>query len=567
MTRLQSSAGPVLSRGIIIRPGRPVVRTTFQFVGTLVPNAAQPIEVLERQARSLVCDWLEGKFPERLSPSAREGESFEIDVHGQRLECVAISEDRLWSIRLIQPDTPFRDRPAVPGRTWTTEIALVRESAGVRFAIRVVCASLRFAGEPVTLTRPRIVIDLGSRFTLREARPIRAYAWRPQSETELLELQELLTSPERGLPVYLLTTPDERQLNMHVAPFMLDHESLARRVQGLAHVVTMPWELGYKWTELVGKPWSAYWGAVRTYRPGLDFESELPTDHPLSLAEGILAFEYKGLTMERAFEEFLVDRAFEHSAGRHVNWGPCLFYVDARRRRAEMARSSATEDSEWRTLYEEEIASLGAKIEQLEHERDDALSIADSADKDREFYVAENQRLRARIDALGFQLTQKTGQSVDATAPLPNSYDDLPDWVDSQLVGRLILHPRALNALKKAMYENVGLVAQALLLLANEYRNMRLGHEDAKDSYDRKVRELGLRHDGSITEERASEQGDEYFVLYPIGSQKRRFLELHLRKGTSKDKRICLAVYFFWDDETQQVVVGWLPSHLDNRQT
>lgn len=422
------------SGGQVIRPGRPVVRTTFQFAGTLVPSTAQSIEDLERQSRSLVCDWLEGKFPERLSPSARAGESFEIDVHGQRLECVAIQEDRLWSVRLIQPDTPFGDRPAVPGRTWTTEIALVRESTGVRFAIRVACASLRFAGKPVTLTRPRIVIDLANRFTLREARPIRAHAWRPQSETELFELQELLTSPERGLPVYLLTTPDKRRLNMRLAPFLLDHERLARRVQGLAHVVTMPRNLGYKWTELVGKPWSAYWGAVRTYRPGLDVESQLPTNHPLMLAERILAFKYKNLTMERAFEEFLVDRAFEHSAGRHVNWGPCLFYVDARRRRAELTRATATEDSEWRALYEEELASLRAKIEQLEHERDDALNIADSAEKDRAYYMGENQRLRARVDSLGFQLSQKTGKTVDATTCLPTSYDALTQPIDEALV-------------------------------------------------------------------------------------------------------------------------------------
>ncbi|MCK6456328.1 MAG: hypothetical protein L6Q92_07340 [Phycisphaerae bacterium] len=525
------------------------------------------IDELERPVRNAICDWLESKFPERLSPSTRAGDSFEVDVHGQRLECVAIPEDGLWSVRLLQPDAPFKDRAAVPGRTWTTEIALARTPLGVRFGIRVLSASLRYADEPVILTRPRIVVDLAARFGLREAHPIRATAWQPQSESDLLALQELLQSPGRGLPVYLLTVPDARKLTMRVAPFLLDHESLARRVQGVAYVITMPWELGFKWTELVGKPWSAFLGAVRTYRPGLDFDMDLPTDHPRLLAERILAFRYKDLTMERAFEEFLVDRAFEHSAGRHVDWGPCLFYVDARRRRAELARATASEDSEWRALYEEEIKSLAAKIEQLEHERDDALGIAESAERDRDYYTAENQRLRARVDSLGFQLSQKTGKSVDETTPLPNSYEDITDWVETELVGRLILHPRAVNALKKAKYEDVSLVVNALLLLANEYRSMRLGNADAKTAYESGLRKLGLRHDGSITSERAGQEGDEYFVRYPVCTQRRQFLELHLRKGASKDERYCLAIYFFWDDETQQVVVGWLPSHLDTRQT
>jgi hypothetical protein len=45
------------------------------------------------------------------------------------------------------------------------------------------------------------------------------------------------------------------------------------------------------------------------------------------------------------------------------------------------------------------------------------------------------------------------------------------------------------------------------------------------------------------------------------------FLDLHLRKGSTKDDQYCLAIDFFWDDQEQQVVVGWLPGHLDNRMT
>lgn len=96
---------------------------------------------------------------------------------------------------------------------------------------------------------------------------------------------------------------------------------------------------------------------------------------------------------------------------------------------------------------------------------------------------------------------------------------------------------------------------------------MRMSVEGAKNAYDAGTKRLGLRHDGSITQERAGHEGDEYYVRYPIGTQTRHFLELHLRKGSSKDERYCLAIYFFWDDDTQQVVVGWLPSHLDNRRT
>jgi len=77
----------------------------------------------------------------------------------------------------------------------------------------------------------------------------------------------------------------------------------------------------------------------------------------------------------------------------------------------------------------------------------------------------------------------------------------------------------------------------------------------------------GLECGGSISETNAGEEGDSYYVKYPLGTMKTKLLNLHLRKGTTKDDRYCLAIYFFWDDEKRRVVVGWLPSHLDNRLT
>jgi hypothetical protein len=63
---------------------------------------------------------------------------------------------------------------------------------------------------------------------------------------------------------------------------------------------------------------------------------------------------------------------------------------------------------------------------------------------------------------------------------------------------------------------------------------------------------------------RAGEQGEEYFVKF---GGRRVFLDRHLKKGSSRDPRYAFRLYFFWDEENDQVVVGWLPSHLDSRIT
>jgi len=150
---------------------------------------------------------------------------------------------------------------------------------------------------------------------------------------------------------------------------------------------------------------------------------------------------------------------------------------------------------------------------------------------------------------------------------VPDAYDGLGEWVERHLAGRLQLHPRAARGLKHARFQDVALVYRAFLALAREYRDMRLpAPEDRKPklAWDAKLAELGVSFDGSITETGAGQQGDTYFVTYPPG---RRFLDSHLRKGKAKDDELCLAIYFFWDDEKREVVVGWLPSHLDNRMT
>lgn len=553
----------------VISPGKSRVRTTFQFAANVTDPATNggPTEVFS-ESRRLVLGWLQEKFPEALPENATTGESFDLDHHGQALQCVSLLDQDMWSVRLVQPDAPFADRAAVPGRTWTTEISLTRPSDGVRLGVRVLAASLEYAEEPIVLTRPRVVVDIGTRFVLCEAAPLRLLPWRVESINDLKELFDLLEAPERGLPIVLLTQPDERRLGKKTREFLLDHDRLAKRTMGLAYVVTMPRTLNFDWTDAVDRPWSAFQGAVRTYNPSLDFDADALSDHPLAFADRILAFQYRGETGERAFENFLVDRAHEHSANRRMDWDGSVFYADARRLRAEVAKSTATEEPEWRELYEDEISALKQKVDEAELDALAAYDRAGEADQDRDRLVEENRRLQAQIDGLRQALRAKTGQDADASIPIPSTYDGLEEWVGKHLTGRLLLHSRALRGLKNPEFEDVELVYRALLLLAGEYRNMRLGEKDGKERFDTSRDRLHLRLSGSISAERAGEQGDTYFVRYPYASSMKTFLNLHLRSGgNSRDPKRCLAIYLFWDDERQQVVVGWLPSHLENRMT
>lgn len=543
------------------RSERPIVRTTFQLGCDLVPRDDRSLGWAVAEAQKLSLSWACGpkRYPGDLPQQSWDGSSFVAEVPGYRLECTSIPQRGVWSLRLTQPDG------RQPGRTWTTEIALRSDNNNVRVGVRGQCASPPMCVQPILLTRPRIVLELAKTFSLREVINIEDKPWRPKSEADLQRLLSLLENPDRTMPVFVLTEPDPKQLGIDASEFLLDADDLARKTHGLAHVVTMNRVLGYSWTAMVGKPWSTFLGAVRTYQPGLDFDEDDPYDHPLAMAERILFWKHNDHIAERAFVEFLREQAHRNAATKRVDWRGCLFLNDARSLEAEIAQQSATAPVQKLQQAEKKIESLEEKIRELEQEAEAFNDDSIAASRDRDRYIEENKILRARINAIQARLEEKTESPLDSEVVIPDGYDRAKEWVDEHLAGRLQLHPRALQGLKKAVFRDVGLVYQCLLLLANEYRDQQRSIEGARQKFEQRTQELGLRISRSVTKSRAGEQGDTYYVKWPLHSDRLEFLEWHLRKGTNFDPQLCLGVYFFWDGETEQVIVGWLPSHLSTR--
>lgn len=498
---------------------------------------------------------MQRRCPRPLPQGTALGEPFDIELPGQRFAATGIPG--LWAAKLEHPDDK------VGGRTWSAEVTLAAKNEIVEFGIRTFCSSI---GEwaPVERTRPRIVGDVVREIGLTEARQVDGRPWSLQSESDLAVFESVLLDPERQLPVILLTEVDPARVPFKVPRFLLDPDALAQRALGVAHVVTMPSGLSFRWTYNVGKEWSAFQGAVRTYRAGLSFERDDPHNHPLTLPERIVCWTEDG-DWAKAYTDFLVQQAFVQAV-LGSNWHKrCLTFSEVRAKRLELARNEAKSDLELRQLYELETANLQEEIK----ERDEYVAYCDSElekyrqelenHKRRAFGVTqENDRLRALISA--------AGRDADSEIVIPDELDDLQDWVQRYLSGRLALHPRAVRAAKKSPYEDVPLVYKSLLLLGNAYREMRLNRLQ-KEDFDAKLAGLGLECERSITRERAGEQGDTYFVEYPVGSGRRPLLEYHLGKGGTKDDRYCLRIYFFWDAEEQQVVIGSLPAHLETRAT
>lgn len=167
-----------------------------------------------------------------------------------------------------------------------------------------------------------------------------------------------------------------------------------------------------------------------------------------------------------------------------------------------------------------------------------------------------------RIDDWASQQVQNTVVAEDCgaqTVAAPSlKLRDIDDWA-AKNAHRIIVMPRAISATKRSNYENPELLYACLELLANEYTLVKNGlapREAFKDKADR----MGLSVGGSVEPSNAGEAGDQYFIRW---NGTRRFLDQHLGKGSARDPRFCMRLYFTWCEKEQKVIVGSMPAHLD----
>ena len=555
---------------------RPLVLTTYQLSAWIALDEQSP-EAVTTGLPGMVKFWLEEQHPGGMFPlEAIRGEvPFPDTAPGLICEALSLKEMGSWSFRLQHPDT------GIGGRTWHTELAYRQLPDRMLFGARVFCSILTNRHIPAAYTVPNVVRYALNRIGMRECVPITC---RPKSVTtieDLLALKRLLTDPARTMPVVVLSEVNRNERRPGVlGEYALDAEQLADDLLGLAHVVKLPWLAAFEWTKAVDKEWAVYNGAVRTYYPGLDFAKDNPWDHPNVTAGKILSWRPNEDWGERDFRDFLCNKVRQYSGGRQVDWGEVLFIDDARTEKANLDYNRVYEqaiddidehnqkvvidmkakfDAE-RVRYIERIKSLERDAEQYS---DDAIAMS----RELEHYRRLNYSLRARVDAFGFELRQLRGSESARLVQDPQTYEELEDWIINSFPESIYLHPRAVRGLRNAEYEDMERLCDAIRLLAGPYRDMRRGILP-KAGFDERLR---LPHnfslERSISETRAGEQGDTYFVSYPANTRNTRLLEWHLTHGNSYETRYCMRIYFFWDKMDEVVVIGWLPSHLDNRMT
>jgi len=534
--------------------GRARVSRIAQFSGVLTD--ADPIKAAA-EAREKSLAWLRWKTKEfaHLPKEAFPQWEGEYTAPGHHSEAVYLQEEDwdFWAAKLDHPD------PEYAARSWMVEVVVAGTAKGVaHFGLRLSHFDTKRLPVPSPST-PRLLRDIAENGELSDAgMAFSSKAYVVGRDLEFGPFSELLFSKTRLAPVYVLSTEGE---SSSATP--IDANRLASKCFGLAHVIVLPSSESYRLTSLVGRENSVFNGAVRTYLPGLLSDGDYPGRHRLATARTARDPSWTQDGAPGSFTDLLVAYAYEASvnAGNSQKLVPPFVEVKRRvnERRAEKA-GRANADPESQAVISDLKAELEEMREEIETVGELAAEAQANANRESKSYYwlkEDNARLRAQVSDAGIPQPENYPETVAAIA----------DWVDRNLTGRLELHPRAQRALKGSAYENPELVCRALDLLANQYLGMKNADTETgnlREDFQKSLESLNLECSPSIAKDRAGAHGDEYFVIH---RGRKCLLENHIKKGTSREPRKCLRIYFFWDAEEQVVVVGSLPGHLDTQAT
>lgn len=498
------------------------------------------------QARKEILVWAENRIGSKLSASAWNLEQFEHLSGGRNCSAVRIRSNGsdVWALRAEDPDKE------VAGRVWTTEvITALGADASPRFSLRLI-ASSREASLAVEPHTPGLVQQLAETCGLWHG------AYQLTCEPRVISdaddaghLGEMLIDSQRTLPVIAMSVPGN---SFGSYDTLINPGALARATLGLAHVVIVPAEHTWHLTERFGKRLATYGGAIRTYMSGFTEEAD-PYAHRLFLPGTLQSWDGAAHAVR------ILRSAAAHESIRRTKLGSDVLAFSEIKSAAlklslqDLERKGAPEHAQ--------LDAARIQIAALEKYKEEAKAweeaiLAEQAAAEERAELAESQYNKAtfRNQQLLAQIKAQ-GETPDSNIEPPARWEELEDWCDTHLSGRLVLSPLARRGLRSPEFESPDIAARCLLWLANDCREALMGDGTGT------IREQSVL-DGVKNAHCGSDQFD-------FNWQGRKLSAVwHIKNGgNTRDPKRCLRIYFAWDETTQQIVVADMPAHRDSAAT
>ena len=451
----------------------------------------------------------------------------------------AFASAKTWSLVWDRPDAAGREI------VWRSEVRLATLGTDVEatVAVRIVSQKRVVVPERAHVNRPRLISFLASKYKASVGgQRIDVEPTRILGNSVLHFHQDTLRSPERVLPV-VVVSPFNR-----FAGYAIDAKTLADRIAAIAEVAIIdnP-RVAWEFARIVGRPFACFDGAVRVFWPGFDPRSDDPYSHRLWLAHRI--------EDPRRFADRLFGQLSSYAA-RLVRDGP--IWIAASKRTTE-GRLVELRERGARVEEATQLAELANEI------LDGSQKILEETERERDSLREENRDLRARVEQLSLAV-RYTGSDDDESDSDDVAVSDVAAAVvraDDEFDSLRFLS-LAYDSAEASLYQRPDEVFEACRVL-DELSSAR----SSVDSLGSSLEEWFLQH--NVTYSRFQSQTtmgkfrDEY--TFPEGEHIWEMQEHLIFGKTGRDPRHSLRVYFAWDDEEKQHVIGWVGTHRRNTKT
>jgi hypothetical protein len=545
---------PALKRSRLSRSAGTVnVLAVAAMLGKTGLASAPAFEKAKRQ----ILDWLVNKGFKALDSA---GNHHVEHIYGE--VTIETDDQGIWAMR-------FDDRRSMEdGAIWRVEITLLGQGAAAIGLRMAQVRSSEDAPPPVASGVPGVVARIAQHIGLQDAGVALVGTAQRLKGSDALWFRQLLLNPHRSQPVIVVSGSVDQSA-----------DRLARRLAGVAHVVRIDNALSDSLIRSFGRDRSVYGNAVRLYRPGFTSDADI-YQHPIYPLKGTL------------LPKWLANDLFEQACAISLEIGDleerAPSFQTIRNLLAEgRQRASEQRLAELRRKTESIASSAEEKIGQLQainRELEAALSeqkvqnkhlLERAAQADSELQATRQERNAAleEVRQLKFQISNQWNEveigyaENDDQVEYPDNWDDLETWVELYGQNRLVLHPKAAKAARESPFKDISLAYKAMDYLVRYYIPMRTRTTDDSDAYQRSkqaLAELGLEESDVGTADEIKRYKQEYKRQY---EGREVTLDRHLKRGVGFGGDFQFRLYFYYDDVTEKVLVGHLPTHLTNRLT
>lgn len=413
-----------------------------------VAGHAQPSA--DRECSSIVLEWLREGLEDRLPGRALRHRPFshrEKDASCRAVRVRSPGKD-LWALQV--------ERTPDPGRQVTISLSVAsNDGRPTRIGVEVHDRSVA-PGAAVEEYPSGLVAEIAGRIPLlQNGRRFVRDAIVIDTEGAMRGFLDNLVDPTRDVPFAVASMRTEEADRDMLADRWT---ALARALAGLAAVWVLPPAMTFRLSDAVGKSRSAFKGAWRFYRPGFNDRADL-SRHPLVLWDRLA--DERGLAAATTqFQRLAAEERLRFGPGDRDTLGFDAIAGEAAaaprgtRRLVALVRNAIRRDS-----AAPKSGSGGDRYKQAQRR-------VEAAERD-------NEELRKRVEQLA-GLARSLGGDPDVAIPFPVKWDQVADWCDQSLAGRVSLTGSAKREMGGAEFANVGLAALCLSWLGRRYRDGRL---------------------------------------------------------------------------------------------